>query len=258
MNRSFNCFIILITILILVPLAADAQSEFIKRVGRSKLPERGLVIVAGGGVSGVKSDICGSPGCNDFGPNANVGAWYKISPYVSLAGGIDYVRLGATERDPRRPLNVAFQTEVIGVTGTFVLNLLDSYAGSGKYRSSRKRFVVPYIRGGGGFIYYTATSFPADAGNLEDSQVTYDPEREYPAIAAVIPFGGGLRFRFSDEIAVAGEAMYHITTTDYLDNVGPRLGVDGGSDHYGLIAIKLMYTPITKNKIFSKNYQAKK
>ncbi|WP_230407217.1 porin family protein [Pontibacter cellulosilyticus] len=254
MSRSLTCFIILIILLPLVPFGIQAQSSFIERVGRSKLPERGLVIVAGGGIAAVKSDICGSPGCNNFGPNASVGAWYKISPYVSLAGGIDYVRLGAEEKDPRRPLNIAFQTEVIEVTGTFVLNLLDSYAGSGKYRSSRKRFVVPYIRGGGGFIYYTATSFPAEANRLEDSQTTYDPERNYPAIAAVIPFGGGLRFRFSDEIAVAGEMIYHITSTDYLDNVGPRLA-NPGTDHYGVAAIKIMYTPVIKNKIFSRSAQ---
>ncbi|MET3540262.1 hypothetical protein ABID22_000973 [Pontibacter aydingkolensis] len=255
MNRNTTCFIILISTLLLMPLGMQAQNSFTQRIGKSKIPERGLVIVAGGGISGVKSSICGSPGCNDFGPNASIGAWYKISPYVSLASSVDYVRLGASEKDPRRPLNVSFQSEVIEVTGTVVVNLLDSYAGSGNYRSSRKRFVVPYARAGGGFIYYTATSYPGDASSLEDSQTTYDPEREYPAIAAVIPFGGGLRFRFSDEIAVAGEAMYHLTTTKFLDNVGPRLLPASGTDHYAVAAIKIMYTPVIKNKIFSKKYQ---
>lgn len=254
MNRTLTCIIILILLLPLLPFAAEAQNSFVQRIGRSKLPERGLVIVAGGGVAGVKSDICGSPGCNDFGPNVSMGAWYKFTPYLSMAGSIDYIRLGAEEKDPRRPLNVAFQSEVIEVSGSVVLNLLDSYAGSGNYRSSRKRFVVPYVRAGGGFIYYTATSFPGDVSRLEDSQTKYDPERNYPAIAAVIPFGGGLRFRFSDEFAVAGELMYRITTTDYLDNVGPRLA-DPNTDHYAVAAIKIMYTPVIKNKIFSKNAQ---
>ena len=254
MNRIPTCLIILIPLLLLAPLGAQAQNSFAQRIGKSKIPERGLVIVAGGGIAAVKSSICGSPDCNNFGPNASVGAWYKISPYLSMAGGIDYVRLGADEKDIRKPLNVSFQSEVIEVTGTVVLNLLDSYAGSGNYRSSRKRFVVPYARAGGGFIYYTATSYPGDADKLEDSQTTYDPEREYPAIAAVIPFGGGLRFRFSDEIAVTGELMYHVTTTDYLDNVGPRLG-SNGTDHYAVAAIKVMYTPVIKNKIFSKKQQ---
>ncbi|WP_299820440.1 thrombospondin type 3 repeat-containing protein [uncultured Pontibacter sp.] len=253
MSRNLSCFIIFIFVFLLLPLGTQAQGNAIQRMGKSKLPERGLVIVAGGGVAAVKSDICGSPECNDLGLNVSVGAWYKLSPFVSLAGGIDYVRLGAEEKDIRKPRNVAFQSEVIEVTGTVVVNLLDSYAGSGKYRSSRKRFVVPYVRGGGGFVYYTPTSFPSES-DLEDSQTTYDPERNYPAIAAVIPFGGGLRFRFSDEISVAGEAIYHITTTDYLDNIGPRLG-SPGTDHYGVLAVKIMYTPIIKNKIFSKKAQ---
>lgn len=225
-----------------------------ERVGRSKLPERGLVITAGGGIAAIKSDICGSPDCNNFGPTVNVGALYKFTPYLSATAGIDYLRLGADEKDARRPLNVSFQSEVIEVSSTLMLNLLDSYSGSGKYRSSRKRFVVPYIRGGIGFIYYSPTSYPGQ-GNLEDSQTTYDPERNYPAIAAVVPVGGGLRFRFSDEISLAGELTYRITSTDYLDNIGERLSNQPGPDHYASAVVKIMYTPLVKNKIFSKKYQ---
>jgi hypothetical protein len=254
MNRNFNCFILCIFAFLLLPFCTQAQKSFIQRIGKSNIPERGVVIVAGGGIAAVKSDICGSPSCNNFGPNVNVGAWYKISPFVSVTGGINYSRLGAEEKNPLRPLDIAFQSEVIEVSSTLALNLLDSYAGSGNYRSSRKRFVVPYIRGGAGFIYYTATSFPGK-GDLEDSQTTYDPERNYPAIAAVIPLGGGMRFRLSDEFSVAGELMYQLTTTDYLDNIGPRLGNAGNTDHYGLAMLKIMYTPIVKNNIFSKKPQ---
>ena len=251
MNRNFTCLILFFILQSLIPYSVKAQSDFIKKVGRSKLPERGVVIVVGGGIAAIKSDICGSARCNDFGPNVSIGALYKMSPYVSLAGSIDHVRLGATEKNPRRPHNVRFESEVIEVTGSVVVNLLDSYAGSGNYRLSSKRFVVPYVRTGGGIIYYTATSFPTDASRLREAQTKYDPERDYPAIAAVIPFGGGLRFRFSDEFAIAGEMIYHITTTDFLDNLGPKARKPG-SDHYGVAAIKVMYTPSVKNKLFTK------
>ncbi len=256
MNRTSNCFILFTFAFLLLPLCIQAQKSFIQRIGKSNIPERGVVIVAGGGIAAVKSDICGSPGCNDFGPNVNVGAWYKISPYISATGGVNYLRLGAEEKDPLRPRNVKFQSEIIEVSSTVVINILDSYAGSGNYRSNRKRFVVPYIRGGIGFIYYTATSFPAK-GKLENSQTTYDPERDYPGISAVVPLGGGIRFRFSDEISVAGELMYQLTGTDYLDNIGPRLGNADNTDHYGLAMIKVMYTPIIKNNIFSKKQQSR-
>jgi hypothetical protein len=256
MNRKLYPFILFFCLTLFTLSDAAAQNFLSRKRSVSKIPERGVTIVVGGGISAVKSDICGSPGCNDFGPNVSVGALYKMTPYLGASGQIDYVRLGATEKDTRKPLNITFQSEIIQVSGTVVWNLLDSYAGSSGYRSLRKRFLVPYVRAGAGFVYYTPTSFPGD-GELRDSQTTYDPERKYPAIAAVIPFGGGLRFRINDEFAISPELMYHITTTDYLDNIGPRLGNPNTKDHYGVASVKLMYTPEIQNKIFSKKYSRK-
>lgn len=251
MNRKLYYSILILSLLIALPWDAAAQYRNKSRSNVSKMQERGVVIVVGGGIAAIKSDICGSWGCNNFGPNASVGAIYKFSPYLGVSANVDYLRLGATEKAENRPLNIAFSSEVIEVSGTVVFNLLDSYAGSGNYRSSRKRFVVPYVRAGIGALYYSATSFPGQ-GDLDDSQTTYDPEREYPAFAAVVPFGGGLRFRVNDEFSIAPEMIYHITTTDFLDNIGPRLGNPMTKEHYGVAAIKLQYTPVIKNKIFSR------
>ncbi|MBC5772930.1 outer membrane beta-barrel protein [Pontibacter sp. KCTC 32443] len=220
----------------------------------SKIPERGLVVMAGAGVSAVRSDICGTPGCNEFRPVVGIGALYKFDPIWSASLNLDYVKLGSTEKDPTRPLNVSFRTDVVEVTGSVLYNLLDAYSGSGGYRSSRKRFVVPYIKMGAGVIYYTATSYPG-TGDLEDSQTTYDPERKYPALGIVVPFGGGLRFRFSDQLSIAPELLYHITSSDYLDNIGPRLIPGNDKDHYGVAIVRVMYTPTKKENIFSRKAQ---
>ncbi|TXK52423.1 outer membrane beta-barrel protein [Pontibacter qinzhouensis] len=257
MNIKFYLSVLLLLAIGFVPLYSFGQSGYYKKRGVSNAPERGFVVQVGGGVTAIKSDICGSWGCNDLGPNVSIGTLYKINPTLGISGEVDYFRLGAEEKDPARPLNVAFQSEVIEVSGMVVLNLLDSYSGSGNYRSSHKRFVVPFVKGGAGFIYYTPSSFPANS-RLNDSQVTYDNERKYPAFAPVFSFGGGLRFRLNDEFSIAPELVYHITTTDYLDNIGPRLGNAGNTDHYGLAAIKLLYTPFLKNNIFSKkNYEGR-
>lgn len=241
--------ILLFSLLILYPW--EAQAQFRRNARSSKVPERGWVILLGAGAAAVRSDICGSWGCNDIGPSVSVGGLYKFTPYLGASGTIDYIKLGASDKERNSPLNIAFESEVIEVSGSVVLNLLDSYAGSGNYRSKRKRFIVPYGRVGVGMIYYTPTSFPRDR-SLDDSQTTYDPEREYPAIAAVIPIGGGLRFHVNDEISIATEVVYRATSTDFLDNVGPRLGNSTTKDQYGVVAVKLMYTPVLKNKIFSK------
>lgn len=205
-------------------------------------------------MTAVRSEICGSWGCNDFGPYVSIGAMYKLSAQLAANAEVSYLRVGATEKEPK--LNLSFQTEVIEVAGSVIFNLLDSYAGSGNYRSLRKRFIVPYVKAGGGFIYYTATSFPAD-NTLNESRVTYDPERKYPAIAGVIPFGGGLRFRFSDYLSISPEMMFHYTTTDYLDNIGPRLNNGGHRDHFGVVSIRVLYTPSIINDIFSRKGKGK-
>lgn len=253
MNRKLYPFLLSLCLILFNFSSTAAQSLLGRRGGASKVPERGIVLLAGGGVAGIKSNICGSPDCNDFGTNLSIGALYKMTSYLGVSAQLDHVRLGGTEKDPRRPLDVSFRSEVIGVTVTGVFNLMDSYAGSAGYRSLQKRFVVPYVRAGGGFIYYTPTSYPGK-GDLNDSQTTYDPQRKYPAIALVIPMGAGLRFRVNDEFSVATELMYNVTTTDYLDNVGPELLPAQTKDHYALAAVKLMYTPKITNKVFSRKY----
>ena len=253
MNR--NCTIVtLLCCCLLVFSDAAGQSILSKRMLESKVPERGVVILAGAGIAAVRSDICGTPGCNDFRPVFGIGALYKFDPTWSASINLDYVKLGATEKDPNRPLNVSFRTDVIELTGSVLYNLLDAYSGSGGYRSSRKRFVVPYIKMGAGVMYYTATSYPG-TGDLDDSQTTYDPERKYPAIGVVVPFGGGMRFRFSDQLSIAPELLYHITSSDYLDNIGPRLKASSNNDHFGVAAIRIMYTPAIKENIFSRKAQ---
>lgn len=251
MNRSF-AFILTFVLLVITAGDTFAQLSLLKKRWQdSKVPEEGMVIVVGAGIAAVKSDICGSWNCNDFGPSASVGAIYRFTSDIGVGINADYLRLGAREKDPAQPINVAFRSEVISITGIGIYNLIDSYAGSGNYRSSRKRLMVPFLKAGAGVVYYTATSYPAE-NDLDESQTTYDPERKYPAVSLVIPFGAGLRFRFSDELAIAPELVYHITTSDYLDNIGPRLG-NPLNDHYGLFSVKLMYTPVVKNKVFSKN-----
>lgn len=233
------------------PTVSQAQDNVFRRMGVSKIPERGLSVQVGAGLAAIKSDICGSYGCNDIGPAMGIGALFKFNPYLSFSGEVEYVKLGATEKTPAE--NITFESRVIEVSGMLVVNLLDSYAGSNNYRSLRKRFAVPFVKGGLGFVYYTPSSYPTN--RPPNSDITYDRMRSYPAIAGVIPVGGGIRFRLSDHISISPEAVYHITTTDYLDNIGPPLGIANTKDHYGVVSVKLLYTPIPKNEVFTSKRQ---
>ncbi|MEJ8757074.1 outer membrane beta-barrel protein [Pontibacter sp. H259] len=250
MNRKSPLYFLILCLLAGISDAAG-QSKLLRNMQVSKIPERGIVVLAGAGIAAVRSDICGTPDCNEFRPVVGIGAMYKFDPIWSASINLDYVKLGASEKDPARPRNLSFRTDVIELTGSVMYNLLDGYSGTGGYRSSRKRFVVPYAKIGAGAIYYTATSYPG-TGDLDESQTTYDPERKYPAIGIVVPFGGGLRFRFSDQVSIAPELLYHLTSTDYLDNVGPRMAPGGNKDHYGVAIVRLLYTPQIKENIFSR------
>jgi hypothetical protein len=253
-----RCSFLLVTLIFCSLLTSSdiaAQSMLLRKFQESKMPERGLVLTAGAGMAAVRSDICGTWECNDIKPVWGIGAIYKFDPYWSASLNVDNIKLGATEKDPAKPLNLSFRSEIIEATASVMVNLVDSYSGSGNYRSLRKRLVVPYAKAGAGIIYYTATSYPGE-GNLDESQTTYDPERKYPAVGIVVPFGGGIRFRFSDQLSIAPELMYHITTSDYLDNVGPRLGDGSTKDHFATAALRVMYTPPIKNNIFTRKNQS--
>ncbi|MBF9254164.1 outer membrane beta-barrel protein [Pontibacter sp. 172403-2] len=251
MHRHIYTFFIL-ALVALLPFTASAQLRFLNKDRPSNVPERGFVLQVSGGMAAVKSDICKGWGCNNFGPQVSMGVLYKMSPWFGVSGSIGYARLGAQESNPRHPRNISFQTDVIEVTGSAVFNLADSYRGSGNYRSSQKRFIVPYLTAGLGFIYYNPTSYPGQ-GKLNEAQTKYEPARNYPAIAAVIPFGGGLRFRFTDALSVAPELIYHVTSSDYLDNDGRNLGRNLiYKDHYGVASVKIMYTPTVANRLFSR------
>ncbi|WP_245539624.1 outer membrane beta-barrel protein [Pontibacter roseus] len=251
MNRRLYFYLLFLAMATVCATSVYGQGDAIRRMGISKVPERGLVIQAGAGLAAVKSDICGSWGCNDIGPAMGIGALFKATPYLSFSGEVEYIKLGATEKTPVN--NITFESEVIEVSAMVVMNLLDSYSGSNNYRSTRKRFVVPFVKAGAGFVYYTPTSYPTN--RRENTDVTYDRIRSYPAIAGVVPFGGGIRFRFSDHWSVAPEIVYHMTTTDYLDNVGPPIGFAHTKDHYGVFSVKVLYTPILKNEVFTKKNQ---
>ncbi|MDO6388928.1 thrombospondin type 3 repeat-containing protein [Pontibacter sp. BT731] len=247
MNRSSYFLLLLFSVTFLFCNTAQAQNSGFRRMGVSKIPERGLVIQAGAGLAAVKSDICGSYGCNEIGSAFSIGALFKYNPFWSFNGEVEYLKLSAVSKDSK---NITIESRVIDVSGMLVYNLMDSYAGSNNYRSLRKRFAVPFVKGGIGFVYYTPSSYPTN--RPPNSDITYDRLRSYPAIAGVIPIGGGIRFRFSDQISIAPEVMYHLTTTDYLDNNNQS---QNNKDHYGVVSVKLLYTPMPKNEVFTSKRQ---
>ncbi|WP_299708097.1 hypothetical protein [uncultured Pontibacter sp.] len=170
---------------------------------------------------------------NGVGPTLGFGAMYQVSPYVALRGNLNYAGFNS-DLYQRQNLDLLFSANVAEVSGSVVVNLLDSYLPSrGPYSSGLLRLVVPYVKGGVGLLYYSASSSTASDNS---------------GFAAVIPVGGGLRINYSSRVSFAPELTLNYTTTDYLDNLQKSGGLTGGNDAYLSASVNMMYTISTKRR----------
>lgn len=170
---------------------------------------------------------------NGVGPSLGVGAMYQVSPSVALRGNLNYVGFNTNLLD-RPGLQVPFSSNIGEVSGSVVVNLLDSYLPSrGPYSSGLLRLVVPYVKGGIGLLYYSSSS-----------STTSDNS----GFAAIIPIGGGLRINYSSRVSFAPELTLNYTTTDHLDNLELAGGFTGDNDAYLSASVNMIYTISTKRK----------
>ena len=178
---------------------------------------------------------------NGLGPVLNVGAVYQLSSYLGVLANIDYASIkGNEENGVTQKRYITFKSNSVGVSGSLVVNLVNGYTRARSFRTRRERPVVPYVKAGIGFLSYSATSSQQGVGELP-------AETAYPAVAAVIPVGLGVKFNLSEQISFAPEFNLHITTTDYLDN----RKIDGNTfltsnDLFASSSVKLLYTPSAK------------
>jgi hypothetical protein len=99
--------------------------------------------------------------------------------------------------------------------------------------------MMPYIKLGVGGLVYSARSYKAD--NEFMTERADEPVRSYPAVALLVPIGGGIAFRYNSRISIQPELTYHFTSTDALDDMGTLTGGKGGNDAYGIASIKMQY-----------------
>ncbi|MBC5992538.1 outer membrane beta-barrel protein [Pontibacter cellulosilyticus] len=201
-------------------------------------------IVLGAGIAVMNSDNRGHDfgdnglkpiSNNGFGPELSVGAIYQFTPSVGVQGNIDYFSLDGDEmNDPRR--DVSFNSSGVEVSGSVIVNLINSHVrGRGPYASRQRRGFVPYAKAGLGLISYKASS--------ESNEMTFPATTDYPAVAAVIPVGLGVKVYYSKRITFAPEINMHFTSSDYLDNMVVEGGYTGDNDHYLTTSVKMIYTP---------------
>lgn len=153
-----------------------------------------------------------------------VGLQYDLSAHFSILGNASYGKVGASDAYSRqadlRARNLSFQSKIY--EGNFLLeyNVLDL---------NIHRF-TPYAFAGVALYHFNPYAYDSLGRKIylrplstEGEGLAQYPDRKtYQLFQFAIPFGGGIKFRISDNIVLAYEIGLRKLFTDYLDDVSTR------------------------------------
>ncbi|WP_207432038.1 hypothetical protein [Sabulibacter ruber] len=239
---------LLLSIMLAAPLRTQAQ-DFEKTVLRNNMDRifreaNKLSYNAGIGVAVMNSDYRGGVDnslvqkvkIKGYGPTITAGLMYQFSPYVGAMTTLEYARIRG-DQPATLEEDCSYCADLVSGTGSVTVHLASRPTLARLYeRTFRgKILLVPYLKGGVGFLGYKVKSYNGEQEAL--------PARKYPAVAFVIPVGGGLRARISERISLATEVTLNMPSTDYLDNRQAEGNILGANDKYVSVSLKAFYTP---------------
>jgi hypothetical protein len=165
---------------------------------------------------------------NTFRLGINAGLTKTISPHLTFATDLSYFHLKATDRFPER--GYSFSSDNGMLTGRLQYNL---FADKSLYigPNHREMPVLVFVEAGVGALVFNPSTaqynFPIPA----------EGRNTYPALAAVLPFGGGVTLRASKRLAFSIEGLYYLSSTDMLDGISQR-GNPDLLDDFGTVTFK--------------------
>lgn len=185
-------------------------------------------------------DLGNSPSNNFFGPAVSVGVLQRLTPHFHIGSELSYAYLGARDQAPERGL--AFTSD--NGMGTVLLRY-DLLRDESIYASSLAEAPAfqLYVQAGVGLLLYSPSAYFGT--ERPNSSTTYLPSErnDYPALAGVVPVGGGFSVRVLDRLRAGLEANYYITSTDQLDDASTRLGgASQSKDGFATVMLKLDYS----------------
>jgi len=148
------------------------------------------------------------------------GVQYDITRNFSAISNISFMKVGARDQFNNPDLvfrNLSFQSNIIE------WNLVGEYTFLDMTRSS----FSPFIFGGIAAFHFNPYAFDSLGRKVflkplstEGEGLTqYPNQKPYNLLQVAIPFGGGIKFRVSDNVVLAYEVGFRKTFTDYLDDV---------------------------------------
>ncbi|MHA6247731.1 porin family protein [Pontibacter sp. CAU 1760] len=184
---------------------------------------------------------------NGYGLHLDAGALYNFNPYIGILGNLGYNTFKGDEDAEYSKDDVTYNSKALRLEASLLVNLINPYAGVGRYR--HRRFVVPYIKAGVGTGFYTSSSYSndknGDANNLDNSAAS-------TGMMALLPIGGGLRFYVHNNFCIAPELSLIFSSTDYLDSRAWEPGILGENDHFATASVKFFYQlkPVKRVPVF--------
>jgi hypothetical protein len=174
-----------------------------------------------GGLSNYSGDLQGKAYTFDQSFFAfGAGVQYDITRNFSAVSNISLMKVGAADEFNNPNLvfrNLSFQTNIIE------WNLLGEYT----FLDITKNQFSPFVFGGVAIFHFNPYAFDTTGQKVYlrplstegEGLPQYPGQKPYGLYQFAIPFGGGFKFRVSENVVLAYEIGFRKTFTDYLDDV---------------------------------------
>jgi hypothetical protein len=153
------------------------------------------------------------------------GASYILNGHIRIRGLLSFAKVAANDKYATDQAlfvrNLNFATNINELSVTVHYDFLDL---------SYYKF-TPYIFAGLAVFHFNPYTYDSTVGKVflkplstEGQGMSGYPDRKpYGLTQLAIPFGGGIRFRVNDDIAIAWEVGLRAANTDYLDDLQYKL-----------------------------------
>jgi uncharacterized protein DUF6089 len=178
-----------------------------------------------GGFANYFGDLQGSPLTTQQAHLAGgLGLQYDLTPHFSVLTNFTYGRVGASDANSpladHRARNLSFQTNIAEGNLLVEYNLFDL----------RSHKITPYVFGGIAVYHFNPYAYDSTGKKVYlrplstegEGLPQYPNSHPYALTQFAIPFGGGIKFRISDQVVLAYEIGERKLFTDYLDDVSGR------------------------------------
>ncbi len=208
--------LLLSSLLVFISLQC-ATAQFNRGKSKGFTKHEKLQYTVGMGISSYYGDLCDKYDCMQFRPNFGIGAIYRLMPNISARVDFAYYRLYSKDVYEQRNLN--FRSG--NVEGYAALQY-DLYSYSKHYRKRKK--IQPYVFVGIGATYFNPKGQDPKTGEWVALRPlkTEGQATPYSPIALIVPYGGGIRYKWKPKYDFIFEIGYRKTFTDNLDDVSSK------------------------------------